>query len=420
MPIGTSYRISGERNVSPKMATSGTELTLSRIGYVVIPPIEAQARALGLVEHWDRELERELPTGAEIFDAHLHLGHDIDGMVGDYDQLEQLQQRYGIARAFVFCLDEPDRHPSFSAANDRTLAFAERSNGRLIPFLRLDLNESPLEEARRCLELGARGIKLHPRAQQFTATDERLGPVFEVAAEHRVPILIHGGRGLPPIADGLRRLVDRYPGTKLIVAHAGIADQAELADNLGGREGVFFDTSTWSPVDLLDLYHRVPPEQVVWASDYPYGQQPGSLLIALKTARFAGFSDAQLRGMLSGTASALADGAPLPELTAPLGGDSLVQPLQLARIHQYLSMSTPLLWSRQPDTMGILGLAINACAERNGYATTVDQIRELLETARDLWTTLPEIEDDADRRVATRLTFRLIHLADIEAVTTAA
>jgi predicted TIM-barrel fold metal-dependent hydrolase len=384
------------------------------------PLIDAQARALGLVELWDEELRRVLPADADIFDVHLHLGHDIDGMIGDYDQLEELMARYGISRAFMFCLDEPDRHPSFSAANDRTLAFADRSQGRLVPFLRLDLNESPLEEATRCLARGARGIKLHPRAQKFTATDQRLAPVFEIAAEHRVPILIHGGRGLPPIADGLRALVDRYPGTTLIIAHAGIADLAELASRLGGHKGVLFDTSTWSPVDLLDLLHRVPPEQVVFASDYPYGQQPGSLLIALKVARFAGFTDEPLRAMLAGTANALADGQELPDLSAPLGQGALVQPLQLARIHQYLSMSTPLLWSRQQDTVGLLGLAINACAERNGYMDAVDRIRELLVTARDLWATLPSIEDDADRRVATRLTFRLIHLADIEAVTTAA
>src|SRR6478609_5832048 len=190
---------------------------------------EAVVRAQRLIGEWDEELRRELPEDAAVFDAHLHLGHDIDGMVGDYDELERLMERYGIARAFMFCLDEPDRHPSFAAANDRTLAFAERSEGRLIPFLRLDLNESPIDEARRCLAAGARGIKLHPRAQKFTATDERLAPVFEIAAEHRVPILIHGGRGLPPIADGLRALVDRYPEATLIIAHAGIADLAELA-----------------------------------------------------------------------------------------------------------------------------------------------------------------------------------------------
>ena len=381
--------------------------------------MDARAKALELVEVWDGEMRRLLPDGADIFDAHLHLGTDIDGMVGDYDQLEEIMARYGISRAFMFCLDEPDRHPGFSAANDRTLAFAERSGGRLIPFVRLDLNETPLEEARRCLDAGARGIKLHPRAQKFTATDERLAPVFEIAAERRVPILIHGGRGLPPIASGLRALVDRYPEATLIIAHAGIADLAELARCMAGRQGVLFDTSTWSPIDLLDFYRQIPPEQIVYASDYPYGQQPSSLLIAVKTARYAGYSDEQLRAVLAGTANALADGRDLPEPTSPLGSDTFSQPMQLARIHQYLSMATPLLWSRQPDTVGVLGLAINTCAERNGHSDEVDRIRELLVAARNLWLEVPEIEDEVEQRQAMRLTHRLVHIADIEAVTAA-
>jgi predicted TIM-barrel fold metal-dependent hydrolase len=385
-----------------------------------MPGVDAQARAWELVERYDETLRGLLPAAADIFDAHLHLGTDIDGMVGDYDQLEGIMSRYGVSRAFVFCLDEPDRHPSFRAANDRTLAFAERSGGRLIPFVRLDLNESPLVEATRCLDAGARGIKLHPRAQKFTATDERLGPIFALASERKVPILIHGGRGLPPIAPGLRSLVDRNPEAMLIIAHCGIADLPDLARCMAGRKGVFFDTSVWSPVDLLDFYRQVPPEQVLYASDYPYGQQPSSLLIALRTAVVAGYDEQQLRGMLAGNANAIADGTPLPEPTKGLGSDLLAQPMQLARIHQYLSMATPLLWTRQPDTVGILGLAINACAERNGYAAEVDRIRDLLVAARDLWATVPEIEEDADKRFATRLTFRLIHLADIEAVTSAA
>jgi predicted TIM-barrel fold metal-dependent hydrolase len=382
--------------------------------------VDAQTRALELVTAYDDELRRLVPEGADIFDAHLHLGLDIDGMVGDFDRLESLMSRYGIARAFMFCLDEPDRHPGFRAANDRTLAFAARSDGRLIPFVRLDLNESPMEEAVRCLDLGARGIKLHPRAQKFTASDARLEPVFALAAERGVPILIHGGRGLPPIADGLRGLVDRHPGATLIIAHCGIADLGALAKAMAGRKGVLFDTSVWSPIDLLDFYRQIPPEQVVYASDFPYGQQPASLLIALKTAQLAGYTDAQVRAMLAGTANALADGGELPTPTKPVGLDTFAQPMQLARIHQYLSMAAPLLWSRQPDTIGVLGLAIAACSEQNGHIPLVGRIRDLLEAAQGLWLTVPGLTDEADLRDVTRLIFRLVHLADIEAVTAAA
>jgi predicted TIM-barrel fold metal-dependent hydrolase len=379
---------------------------------------EALDRAHELTAYWEEELRRELPEGAEIFDAHVHLGDDIDGMSGRYDDLLAVMDEYGVSRAFMFCMDEPDRHPAFGAPNDRTLAHAERSEGRLIPFVRLDLGESPIEEAKRCLDRGARGIKLHPRAQRFLLNDERLRPVFALAAEREVPILIHGGRGLPPIADDLATVVEEYPEAQLIIAHAGIADLAGLAAAFAGKAGVFFDTSAWSPIDLLDFFRQISPEQVVYASDFPYGQQPSSLLIALRTAKVAGLDERQIRDMLAGNANRIAHGEPPLEPSEPKGSDTFSQPMVFARIHQYISMATPLLWTRQPDTLGMLGLALNACEERNGAAPAeLAQIRELLDTGRDLWRALPEIEDDADRFAATRLTFRMLHLAEILAAT---
>ena len=379
----------------------------------------AVERAHELSELWHEKLRGDLPSGADIFDAHTHIGDDIDGMRGRSDELLSIMDSYGISQAFTFCMDEPDRHPAFSAANDRTRAWTDETGGRLIPFVRLDLAESPIEEAERSLDLGARGIKLHPRAQGFLLTDDRLEPVFALAAERRVPILIHGGRGLPPISEGLGRLMDRHPEAELIIAHAGIADMAGLAHVFGSRAGVFFDTSAWSPVDLLDFYRQVSPEQVLYASDYPYGQQPSSLLIAVRTARAAGFDEQQLRDMLYSNANRIALGEPPLEPTPPRGSDVFSQPMIFARIHGYLSMATPLLWMRQPDTFGVLGLALNACEERNGAAETeeLEQIRELIACARDVWSGMPDVEDDHERLRLMRLTFRLLHVADIVAVT---
>ena len=378
---------------------------------------EVLARAQQLVDEYATQLASTLPKDAEIFDAHVHLGEDIDGFSGSYEELTAVNDRYGISRCFMFCLDEPDHHPAFRAANDRTLAYAKRSEGRLIPFVRLDLAEQPIEEATRCLDLGASGIKLHPRAQRFLLNDERLAPVFALAAERRVPILIHGGRGLPPIAKELAHLVERYPEAQLIIAHGGIADLPALAEQFAGKAGVFFDTSVWSPIDLLSVFHVFSPEQIVYASDFPYGQQPSSLLIALRTAKASGLDEDDLRAMLAGNAQRIADGEPPLEPTAPRGGDTFSQPMALARIHQYLSMATPLLWTRQPDTVGVIGLALNACYDRDGYADERERIKELLTSARDVWRMLPEIEDEPDQRAITRTTFRLIHLADILAVT---
>ena len=382
--------------------------------------VDVFERARALLAAYDDELRRLVPPETEIFDAHVHVGRDIDGFVAPVDDLLATLSRYRVSRAFAFCLDEPDRHPAFRAANDRTLAAAERSNGVLIPFVRLDLAVEPIEEATRCLDLGARGIKLHPRAQRFLLNDERLAPIFALAAERRVPILIHGGRGLPPIADALRRLVDAHPAAQLIIAHGGIADLAALSDCFRGRAGVFFDTSVWSPIDLIDMFGRFSPEQALYASDYPYGQQPTSLLIAIRTAQVAGLSEEQVRQMLGRTAARIADGEPPREPTEPKRRETLEQPIAFARIHHYLAMATPLLWTRQADTIGVLGLALNACSERDGYADERERIAELIACARDLWRTAAEAEDDDERMQLGRTTFRLLHLADIEAVTAAA
>jgi uncharacterized protein len=383
--------------------------------------VTALERARTVVAAWEQELRRELPENAYLFDVHTHLGDDIDGMVGNRDELMSLLDRFGFKGAFMFCLDEPDREPAFTVPNDRTLDHAERSEGRLVPFVRLDLTAQPLDEARRCLDLGARGIKLHPRAQAFALSDERLQPIFALAVERDVPILIHGGRGLPPISEDLEALVRRNEGVRLIVAHAGIADMAGLAGRLGGIPGVFFDTSVWSGLDLLDLYRQVAPEQVLYASDYPYGRQPNSLLVAVRTAKLAGFDDKQLRLMLGGTARRMLAGEELEPLSGPRGPTSLVQPLTFARIHQYISMAVPMLWLRQRDAIGAIGLAVNASRERsNGHPDASERIEELLTTAQDLWRSCAEIEDDGDRVATFRAAIQLVNLADMVSLTTRA
>jgi len=382
--------------------------------------VDVVERARALIANYEALTRSELPPAAVLFDVHTHLGNDIDGMIGDFEELAQILGLYRFAGAFTFCLDEHDREPAFRSANDRTLAYASRSNGLLVPFVRLDLEAGPLEEAVRCLDAGARGIKLHPRAQKFSVADSRLAPIFELAVERRVPILIHGGRGLPPIADHLASLVERNPGVQVIIAHAGIADMAGLAGRLGGIPGVYFDTSVWGAIDLLDLFRQVAPEQVLYASDYPYGRQPNSLLVTVRAARASGCDDALLRLILGEGALRILRGEPQAQLTTPRGGSTFSQPLTFARIHQYLAMSTPLFWLRQGDVMGSLGLAINAARERNGFPETSDQIHELLATGLELWTESRGIEDDRERNRVGRIAFGLVHLADVLAVTTPA
>ena len=56
--------------------------------------MEPLERARELFVAFEEQLDAELPAGAEIFDAHTHLGNDIDGMTGRYEELEAILDRW--------------------------------------------------------------------------------------------------------------------------------------------------------------------------------------------------------------------------------------------------------------------------------------------------------------------------------------
>ena len=130
--------------------------------------------------------------------------------------------------------------------------------------------------------------------------------------------------------------------------------------------------------------------------------------------------DRQLRLMLGENARRIADGEPPEPLSLPGGAASLVQPLTFARIHQYISMAVPMLWMRQRDGIGALGLAVNASHERDGHEEASERIEELLVAASDLWREGGEVDSDGERVAAMRRAIQLVNLADMIAVTTRA
>src|ERR1700689_1667063 len=129
------------------------------------------------------DARRLLPDGAEVFDAHTHLGLDEDGRSLSLEQLLGLLDDAGARRACVFPLHDPERQPSYRVPNDRVLAWAAESESRLIPFARLDPAEEPIAEGERSLAAGARGIKLHPRAQAFSFDGPEMDGIFALAGE---------------------------------------------------------------------------------------------------------------------------------------------------------------------------------------------------------------------------------------------
>jgi uncharacterized protein len=334
------------------------------------------------------EMRALLPAGAVVVDAHTHLGKDEDGQSLEPAALiEFLDQLSPTARACTFPLHDPERHPAYRVPNDRVLRWAAESDGRLYPYCRLDPGDDAVTEAERCVALGARGIKLHPRAQAFGFGDHALESIWKVASDARVPILIHAGRGMPRM-DPLADLALRYPEVVVVLAHAAIADQAMFASRLADHPNAFYDTATFSVFDQLALFACVPVERIVFASDVPYGRPVGALYTALRIAAYAGLDAGERTSLVGGTMTDILERRPLPEPKPPRVPEPRPVDGRLARINGYVMMSFAAALSSGPPpnpnrSLPFIAMARAACRvpDPGAAGSALERIEELLSAA---------------------------------------
>src|SRR4051812_26697444 len=281
---------------------------------------------------WYEQLRQAVPVD-DVFDVHTHLGsNDPDGYECAREELTGSLERVGAA-AFVFPMHEPDGYPP---ANDMVLAEAAASDGRLLPFCRLAPNDSPLAEVRRCLANGARGIKLHPRAEGFNLDHPALQDVFALADEQRLPILCHAGRGIPALGRHSIETCSRHPGLRLILAHAGISDLSWIWREAPAHPNLFFDTSWWSPSDVQALFALVPPGQILMASDAPYGTPSFAATMAIRHGLQVGLAADAVRSVLGAQARRLAEGEDPLDLGPAPGTEALSRDPLLERVYSFL------------------------------------------------------------------------------------
>ena len=298
--------------------------------------IESRPAAVIALGRWLAPLLADLP-GLAVVDAHTHLGADCDdGMVCEPAQLTAaLDTLDARAVSFPLCVEG-----GYTRDNDAVLAAAAASRDRLVAFCRLDPHADPHREGARAIAAGARGIKLHPRAERFTLAHPGVDAVFALAHEHGLPILIHAGRGINPLGADALRLADAYPRATVILAHAAITDLAWISDGLDAHPNILFDTAWWIASDVLALFALVPPGRIVFGSDAPYGDPTLNALITLRCGLAVGLDEDQLRAVMGGQLERLLAGEPLADLgPAPGSGRLQQRDVRLDRVATYLAIA---------------------------------------------------------------------------------
>jgi uncharacterized protein len=319
-----------------------------------------------------------LVPGVQIFDAHMHVGdNDPDGFKADAAQILDGLALAG-ARGVIFPFHEPD---GYRRANQQVIDDAAASDGRLVAFCRVDpRHENAVAEAERSLDAGARGIKLHPRAEGFTLDEPEVRKVFEVAHERGVPVLIHAGRGIPALGIHTVELARALPDTHVILAHCGISDLSWIWRDARELPNLYFDTSWWSAADVMSLCALVPPGQILFASDAPYGTTTQHALFLIRCGLQIGLSDEQVRTIMGRQIERLVEREEPLDLGPALDRRERSEDVLLQRVETFLTTAIGRIFSGG-DGSETLALARLACQlpEDDPHAEVAASVVRLLD-----------------------------------------
>ncbi len=163
--------------------------------------------------------------------------------------------------------------------------YVAAAHGTVIGFLSVDPTQDNWQEEMRHghQQLGLRGIKLLPMYAGFVPDDPVLDPLWEYAAEHQLPVLLHTGTTFvsqAPLACTLPRHLDpvaiRHPEVKIILAHLAHPYEGECVAVIRKHPNVYADVSAlhYRPFQLYNSLMLVQEygvwDKVLFGTDYPF------------------------------------------------------------------------------------------------------------------------------------------------------
>ena len=197
--------------------------------------------------------------------------------------------RHGVARSVLMASLPGDE----AAAAAAVRALPDRFYGY---FMLNPLAPDAVERCRRAFDSGLKGLCLFPAMLRFSVRDERLKPLYELAAERPgTTVFVHMGAlsvgvrkklGLPSKFDvtysnplELHAVASEFPGVPFVMPHfgAGFFREALLVGDLASN--VYLDTSStnawvryqWPEMTLADVFGRAlevyGPERLLFGSD---------------------------------------------------------------------------------------------------------------------------------------------------------
>jgi predicted TIM-barrel fold metal-dependent hydrolase len=239
---------------------------------------------IGLKEHWhDWVHDYQKSSGSDFYKRY-------DELIVPEKFAEYLKRRH-IAKAVIL----PDICPITTGVvtNEYVMEFCEGQD-IFIPFCTVNpsLTTHPDQDVRRYFQLGAKGIKLYPSYNHFYPNERRLYPMYAIAQEEQLPILVHTGSSVfkgtkikyaDPIF--LDEVATDFPDLVLLMAHGGRGiwyDRAFFLSRL--HPYLYLEISGLPPKNLLNYFPDMENniDKFVYGSDWPAVQTIASNIDAIK------------------------------------------------------------------------------------------------------------------------------------------
>lgn len=134
--------------------------------------------------------------------------------------------------------------------------------------------ENKIEEAKRIMELGLKGIKLHPDTQMFNVDDERMFELYDFM-QGRLPLLLHCGDYRYDFSHPRRvkNICEKFPDLMVIGAHFGGWSVWEEAYEYLRDTNCMLDTSSSSALTGPELFEKLiksyGADRLLFGTDFP-------------------------------------------------------------------------------------------------------------------------------------------------------
>lgn len=228
-----------------------------------------------------------------IIDCHVHVNnyHDenVDNLGGCLDDLRLQMRRNRVDAALILTSYKvvPGR-PSTKSVVDAVRPF---DNLFVVAGLSYsNFSQNDLDEIRGFIkEKKVVGLKLYPGYEPFYPSDERLEPVYQLAAETNVPVMVHTGDTYTPKGKlkyshplNIDEAAVDHPHVNFVICHIGNPWMRDTMEVVYKNANVYTDISGLALGNFSDRFEKfmqrqmqemltwgVEPEKCLYGTDWP-------------------------------------------------------------------------------------------------------------------------------------------------------